>query len=221
MGEELARLVHHYGYGVVGVVIFLESMGLPLPGESLLIASAVYAATHGGLGIEWVVLAAAIGAILGDNTGYLIGQWGGTPALRRWGPKVGLTEQRQVLGWYLFRKHGPKVVFFGRFTAILRTFAALLAGAIGMEWRRFLVWNALGAVVWTAGYGFGAFLLGRQIKHLLGPLGLVLGAIAVGVVVWSWVFIRRNEARLVAEAEAEMARSRRPEPRGHGAVRRV
>ncbi len=226
MGEELAHLVHHYGYGVIAAVIFLESMGLPLPGESLLIASALFAATHGGLGIEWVVLAAAVGAIMGDNAGYLIGQWGGTPALRRWGPKIGLTEQRQVLGWYLFRRHGPKVVFFGRFTAILRTFAALLAGAIGMEWRRFLLWNALGGVVWTCGYGFGAYLLGKQVKHLLGPVGLGIGVVAVGVVVWSWVFIRRNEARLVSEAEAEMAREGRmrrreralaqPSPEGRG-----
>ena len=204
MGEELAGLVHQYGYGVVAAVIFFESMGLPLPGESLLIASAVYAATHGGLEVEWVLLAAVVGAIMGDNSGYLIGRWGGAPALLRWGPKIGLTAERQTLGRYLFRRHGPKVVFFGRFTAILRTFAALLAGAVGMEWGRFLLWNALGGLTWTLGYGVGAYLLGTQIHRLLGPVGLVLGVVTLGVIIWSWVFIRRNEARLIAAAEADL-----------------
>lgn len=206
MGDWLHSIVQDHGTWFVAVIIFFESMGAPLPGESLLIGAAVYAATMGGLQIEWIVLYAAIGAIMGDNAGYLLGHALGRRALRRWGGKIGLTEKRLRLGEYLFRKHGPKVVFFGRFTAFLRTFAALLAGANRMPWRRFLLWNGLGGVCWTASYGYGAYLLGDQVHKLLGPVGLVLGVVALGLLVWLIVFVRRHEARLMREAEAELAR---------------
>ena len=204
MIEWLHGFVQGHGTWFVAVVIFFESMGVPLPGESLLIAAAIYAATMGGLQIEFVVLYAAIGAIMGDNAGYLIGHTAGRKALVRWGGKVGLTGERLLLGEYLFRRHGPKVVFFGRFTAFLRTFAALLAGATRMRWPRFLLWNALGGIVWTCLYGFGAYALGDQIHRLIGPAGIVLGLIALAAIAWAAMFIRRNEARLIAEAKAEM-----------------
>lgn len=206
MGEWLHDIVQGHGTWFVAVIIFLESMGVPAPGESLLIAAGVYAATMGGLQIEWVVAFAAIGAIMGDNAGYLIGHALGRRALRRWGPKVGLTEPRQLLGEYLFRRHGGKVVFFGRFTAFLRTFAALLAGANRMPWKSFLLWNGLGGICWTAAYGFGAYFLGAQVHRLLGPVGIVLGVIAVAVVVWLILFVRRHEHRLIRQAQAELAR---------------
>ena len=207
MGDwNLYKLVDGHGTWVVGVVIFLESMGLPLPGESLLIAAGLYAARTGGLPIEYVVLAAAIGAIMGDNVGYLIGRRIGPPVLRRYGPRLGLTWPRQRLGQYLFLRHGSKVVFFGRFTAVLRTFAAVLAGVNAMPWGSFLFWNGLGGVVWTVGYGFGAYLLGDHIHKLLGPVGLTLGAVAVAAVIWLALFVRRHEARLIREAEIELSR---------------
>ncbi|GAC1348572.1 MAG: DedA family protein [Acetobacteraceae bacterium] len=201
-----AALIQRYGYGLVGLVIFLESMGIPLPGESLLIAAALYAATNGGIGIEYVVLAAAIGAILGDNAGFLIGRRLGPPALRRWGPRIGLTIPRQRLGQYLFQRHGAKVVFFGRFMAFLRTFAAVLAGANAMPWPSFLLWNAIGGITWTTLYGFGAYLLGNQIHRLLGPFGLITGAIGLICIIWFFLFIRRHERRLIVEAEAALLR---------------
>lgn len=201
----LEQLVEHYGYGMVGLIICLEAMGLPLPGESLLIAAAIYAATTGKLEIEWIVLAAAVGAIMGDNFGYLIGQRLGRPALEKYGPKIYLTVERQRLGQFLFLKYGGVVVFFGRFIAFLRTFAALLAGANGMEWKRFLLWNALGGVVWTHLYGIGAFMLGTQAHRLAGPFGLVLGGIAAALAVGVVWFLKHNEARLVRQAETEMA----------------
>ena len=206
MGEWLHTLVQGHATWVVAVIIFFESMGLPLPGESLLIGAAVYAATAGGLEIEWVVFYAAVGAIMGDNAGYLIGRTAGREALRRWGPKIGLTWPRQRLGEYLFLRHGGKVVFFGRFTAFLRTFAALLAGATRMPWKSFLVWNGLGGLCWTGGYGFGAYLLGNQVHRLLGPVGIVLAVAAAIIIVWLILFVRRHEHRLVREAEAELSR---------------
>ncbi len=203
-GFDLAGLVQQHGFWVVGTVIFFESMGLPLPGESLLIAAALYAATTGEITIEHVVLASAVGAVLGDNAGYLIGRRIGPPVLARYGPWVGLTLDRQRLGRFLFLRHGGKVVFFGRFVAFLRTFAALLAGANHMPWQRFLIWNALGGVFWTCLYGFGAFLLGNQVHRLVGPFGIAVGAVTLAVVVLTVRFVRRHEARLIGEAKAAM-----------------
>ena len=203
-GLDWTGLVQQHGFWVVGTVIFFESMGLPLPGESMLIATALYAATTGKITIEHVIAASALGAVLGDNAGYLIGRRIGPPVLARYGPKIGLTLDRQHLGRFLFLRHGGKVVFFGRFVAFLRTFAAVLAGASHMPWGRFLVWNALGGVFWTCLYGFGAYLLGDQVHRLAGPFGVAVGVVALVVVVLSVRFVRRHEARLIEEAKAEM-----------------
>ena len=204
MIDLLEHLVQNYGYAAVGIIICLEAMGLPLPGESLLIATAIYAATTHHLAIEWIVISAAIGAIMGDNFGYLIGQRLGRPALEKYGPRIYLTLERQRLGQYLFWKYGGIVVFFGRFVAFMRTFAALLAGANHMKWGRFLFWNALGGIVWTHLYGITAYLLGNQVHHLLGPFGLVIGTIAAIIAVLVFRFLKQNERRLIAQATAEM-----------------
>ena len=200
MFHHFDHLLAQYGYGMVGVIVMLESMGAPLPGESLLIGTALYCAATHRLEIGWVIAVAVAGAIMGDNLGYLIGRSLGFPLLSRWGGRVGLTEDRLMLGRYLFRRHGGKVVFFGRFIAILRTFAALLAGANRMPWPSFLIYNALGGIGWAGGYSLAAYLLGRQMERISGPLGLVLGSIAVVAVGSALVFLKRNEKRLTDEA---------------------
>lgn len=204
-GFDIPDLILHYGYGLVFAVIALESMGVPLPGESLLIAAALYAATTGNIAIEWVALAAVLGSIAGDNAGYLIGRRIGTRAIARYGPRVGLNEDRQKLGQFLFLRHGGKVVFFGRFVVLLRTFAAVLAGANRMNWGRFLLWNALGGTAWTALYAFVPFLLGSQVHKLTGPAGWALGGLVLAAVIGTVVFVHRNEARLITQAKAAMA----------------
>ena len=202
--QTIDHLLGDYGYGVVFGVVTLEAMGVPLPGESMLIAASVYAATTGRLSIAVVILVAAIGAILGDNLGYLIGRRAGFPLLQRYGSHVGLNERRMNLGRYLFKRHGGKVVFVGRFIAILRVFVALMAGASHMEWKTFLLWNAVGGVAWTTSYCTGAYLMGNAMHRVEGPLGYGLAAVAVvvaGVSVW---FLRRNERRLEDLAEQKM-----------------
>jgi membrane protein DedA with SNARE-associated domain len=124
----LDSLLHQYGYAAVFVGVMLESTGLPLPGESLMIAAAIYVALTHQLNIFILIPVAAAAAICGDQIGYLIGRWIGFRALTRWGSKLGLTDERLELGRFLFRWYGGRVVFFGRFVAFLRTFAALLAG---------------------------------------------------------------------------------------------
>jgi membrane protein DedA with SNARE-associated domain len=200
----LETLLHEYGYGVVFLGLLLESMGAPLPGESLMIAAALYAATGRGLNIFVLVPVAAAGAICGDQIGYAIGRWIGFRVLRRWGGKVGLSAERLDLGRFLFRRYGGRVVFIGRFVAILRTFAALLAGANRMAWHRFLFWNALGGIAWTSLYGFGAYALGDAAKQVSGTLGITLGVAGAAGLIALIVYVRRHEHRLMAAARQEM-----------------
>ena len=199
--HHLDHLLQHYGYGFVGLIVMLESMGAPLPGESLIIGTAIYCATTHRLDIVWVIAVAIAGAIMGDNFGYLIGRSVGFRILSRFGRHIGLNEQRLKLGRYLFRRHGGKVVFFGRFIAVLRTFAALLAGANRMPWHSFLVYNALGGIGWAGGYGLAAYLLGQEARRLSGPFGIVIGTVAAVAVISAVLFLKRNESRLTQEAE--------------------
>jgi membrane protein DedA with SNARE-associated domain len=196
----------HYGYGVIAVIVMLESMGLPLPAETLIISSALYCAATHRLNINGVAVAAILGAIMGDNFGYLIGRTYGFRLLERHGSKVCLTSRRLMLGRYLFRRHGGKVVFFGRFIAILRVFVALLAGANRMPWHTFLMFNALGGVGWAGGYAYCTYYLGHQVLNISGPIGIALGAIAALVIGGGFLFLKKNERRLTEDATREAER---------------
>ncbi|HEX2940947.1 MAG TPA: DedA family protein [Rhodopila sp.] len=196
-----------YGYGAVFAGVLLESIGLPLPGESLMIGAAIYAATTHHLNIFLLVPVAAAGAICGDQIGYFVGRWIGYRLLARWGKKVGLSDDRLELGRYLFRRYGGGVVFLGRFVAILRTFVALLSGANQMPWHTFLLWNSLGGVAWTCLYGFGAYGLGNAAKHIGGPVGIVLGVTGAAALLAAFLFVKKNERRLLDDARRDMKRS--------------
>ena len=199
--DTLAAWIVAHGPLLVAVVVALESMGLPVPGETTLVTAALVAGTGHGLHIGVVVAAAALGAIAGDSAGYWIGRRWGHALLVRYGPLVRIDAARLRLGQYLFARHGGKVVFFGRFVALLRALAALLAGTNGMPWPRFLAFNAAGGVVWAAIFGFGAYTLGEGFTHLQGRFalaGIVLGVL--GVVGGLW-FVRRHEAALMREAD--------------------
>jgi membrane protein DedA with SNARE-associated domain len=200
----LEGLLQTYGYGVIVLGIMLESMGLPLPGESLMVAAALYAAATHHLNIFILVPLAAAGAIAGDQIGYFIGRSIGFRVLARWGQKLGLTTDRLELGRYLFRRYGAAVVFFGRFVAVLRTFAAVLAGANRMPWHTFLLWNGLGGIGWTSLYGFGAYVLGNAAERLSGPIGIALGVIGAVFLVATVILVHRNENCLLQDARKEM-----------------
>src|ERR1700730_9427205 len=154
---ELQQLVNAHGYWVVALIVGLESMGIPLPGETILVLAAIYAAADPTLNIWLVIAAAAVGSIIGDNLGYWIGKRYAYAILVRYGRHIGMSAARIKVGQYLFRKHGAKVVFFGRFVALLRILAAFLAGVNRMPWRAFLVANAAGAVLWASAFGIGGY----------------------------------------------------------------
>ncbi len=202
--RDLSNLLASYGYLAVLVFVGIESIGIPLPGETMLVTATIYAGTTHRLHLSLVIAAAAIGAIAGDNLGYWIGREGGYRLLRRYGHYTRIEERHLKLGQYLFRLHGGKVVFFGRFVSILRTWAAFLAGVNRMRWRRFLLFNAAGGVLWATIFGVGGFALGDQLTRLSRPVDLVLGAVAAAITVAFVVFVRRNEERLSAEAERAM-----------------
>jgi len=202
--RNLDTVLATYGYLAVFFFVGIESLGIPVPGETMLVTAAIYAGTTGRLSIFWVIVASSAGAILGDNIGYVIGRTGGYRLLKRYGRYIRLEENRLRLGQYLFHKHGPKVVFFGRFVSVLRIFAAFLAGVNHMHWRRFLIFNAAGGIIWSTIYGVAAYLLGQQLLRLSGRVDLVLAIIGVGVILGVIVFLRRNEARLQREADAAM-----------------
>jgi len=214
-------LLAHAGYGAVMLAVGIESMGIPFPGETTLIAAAAYAGSTHKLSIVLVVAAAAAGAIIGDNVGFWIGREVGLRLLLRYGKYIRMTERRIKLGQYLFQRYGGAVVFFGRFVAVLRALAAFLAGTNRMSWPRFLVYNAAGGIVWSSAYGFGAYALGTQIHRLAGPVGIVLGAVALVLIVCGFVFLRRHEHQLEDEAERALPGPVEAIPRRGGRARSV
>ncbi len=199
--SDLLRLLTTYGYLAVLVFVGIESIGIPFPGETMLLIAAIYAGTTHHLSIFLVILAAAAGAILGDNIGFWVGREGGYRLLRRYGRYIRLDERKLKLGLYLFRKHGGKVVFFGRFVAVLRALAAFLAGTNRMPWPRFLLFNALGGIVWATLYGIGGYVLGNNIHRFTGPIGTITIVLAVILILVLLFLLRRNEHRLEEEAE--------------------
>ena len=197
----LTHLLTSYGYVAVLFFVAIESTGIPFPGETMLIIAAIYAGTTHHLSIPLVIASAALGAILGDNLGFWVGREGGYRLLRRYGRYIHLDERKLKLGQYLFQKHGNKVVFFGRFVAVLRAWAAFLAGTNRMRWTSFLLYNALGGIVWATIFGLGGYFLGDKVQQISGPVGIIALVVVVILLVVFFIFLRRNEKRLEDEAE--------------------
>jgi membrane protein DedA with SNARE-associated domain len=160
------QYVATYGVVVLFAMIYFESLGAPVPGESGLIAAAFLAA-RGDFPIEHMVLAVWAGAVLGDSTGYVIGRLGGRRLLHRFGPRVGLSHDRLAKFEDLFRRKGVYVVLIARFVSILRQLNGVIAGSLAMPWPRFFAANAIGAALWTAVWGLGPYLFGDYFRTLI------------------------------------------------------
>jgi membrane protein DedA with SNARE-associated domain len=198
---DLTHLLATYGYWAVLLFVAIESTGIPFPGETMLLVAAIAAGTTHRLSIVLLIGAAASGAILGDNFGFWVGREGGYRLLRRYGRYIRLDERKLKLGQYLFRKHGGKMVFFGRFIAVLRAWAAFLAGTNRMQWPRFLLFNALGGITWATIYGLGGYFLGENVHRLTGPVGIITVVLGALIIIAFLIFLRHNEQRLEEEAE--------------------
>lgn len=198
--NDLLAIIDAYGYWAVLFLVAIESMGVPVPGETILLAASVYAGTTHRLTIVLVIAAAVLGAILGDNLGFLIGRAGGHRLLHRYGSYVHLDDRRLQMGEHLFACHGGKVVFFGRFVGFLRMWAAFLAGAHRMPWDRFLAFNAAGAVAWATLMGTFAYVFGQTVLQMGTTVGIVSGAVGLLLMAAVTVALQRSERRWQQES---------------------
>jgi membrane protein DedA with SNARE-associated domain len=192
-----------HAYLAVGLVIGIESMGVPLPGETTLFVAS-FAAHDGKLAIEWVIVAAALGAIIGDNIGYWIGHTGGRALLEREGPFYKRRMALLIHGDRFFDKHGPKAVFLGRWVALLRVTAAVLAGANRMEWRKFFLWNALGGVAWAVTIGLAGFYIGHAAEQVIKTAGVWAAVVVAAVVAALLIYLYIRERRTLRSEMAEI-----------------
>src|ERR1700757_3991216 len=203
--SSLIRLIQVHGPWIIFVVVALESAGVPLPGETILVSAALLAATTNQIDIAIVVGTAAAGAIVGDGIGYTVGRRFGMQLLRKYGRYIRLDENRLLIGRYLFFRYGNAVVFFGRFIAVLRMFAALLAGANSMPAGRFFFFNLTGGVCWVCLFGLGAYAVGAEIYKISGTLSVIsLGLLTATAFALS-IFMRRNEVTLRRRAELALS----------------
>jgi membrane protein DedA with SNARE-associated domain len=204
----VGHLVQVAGYPLLFLIVMGESSGVPVPGETALIAASVLA-SRGKLQIELVIVLAATGAIVGDNIGYVIGRKGGRWALER--PGRFYRQRRQVLetGEPFFQRHGPKAVFFGRFILGLRVWASWLAGATRMHWRSFVLWNALGGICWATFIGLLSYYLGHAAGgavETFGLYGLAAAVLAIGTAFFAhWRHRRGRQRKASDSATAEAA----------------
>jgi membrane-associated protein len=190
--------VSHVGYPLLFLAVAAESSGIPVPGETSLIAAAVLA-SGGRLQIEVVIAIAAVAAIVGDNIGYLIGRKGGRWLLERPGAFQARRRQTLTEGEAFFERHGPKAVFLGRFVLGLRVWASWLAGATRMRWRSFLFWNACGGICWATGIGLLAYFVGSAAGNVVETFGLFgLGAVLV-LLIGAIIAHRRRRSSLTSD----------------------
>jgi membrane protein DedA with SNARE-associated domain len=202
--DTLQHLLSTWGYLAVFLFVAVESTGIPFPGETMLITAAAYAGA-GHLQIQYVIAAAALGAITGDNLGYLVGRTGGRDIVLRYGKYIRVDQAKLDAAERFFARHGDKTVFLGRFVAVLRAWAAFLAGLNRMHWAKFFVFNAAGGITWSVLYGVLAFELGKNLPLLdkivktVGYVGLAAAVIA-GVALFV-LYRRRRKTGPVATVD--------------------
>jgi membrane protein DedA with SNARE-associated domain len=197
----MTGLVHHYGLVALFIVVMLESGGAPLPGETALVAAAVYAST-GHMNIVEVIVVAAIAAIVGDNIGYWLGRTLGRGAFER--IPILRNHSAGFLPWSerFFKRHGGKTIFFARFFSVLRVTAAWVAGISRMHWWMFFLWNAAGGICWALLVGLIAYYVGHAAADAIGQYGLIAGAAIVVLVAAALVGLHFWRKR-VLRAETE------------------
>jgi membrane protein DedA with SNARE-associated domain len=190
----LVALIHissEIGYIATFGLIAIETMGVPVPGETALIASAL-AAHKGELDIVLLIVLASSAAIIGDNVGFAIGRKYGRRVFTKPGPMYNQRLALLDMGEPFFAKHGPKAVFLGRWVSGLRIASAWLAGMNKMSWPTFLFWNALGGICWATGVGLGAYYAGHAFEDVISKVG-IYGAGAVVLAILAFVYWRHRK----------------------------
>src|SRR3954471_5876039 len=201
MSGTVSELLARYGYFALALFMFIESIGIPIPGESALITAAAVAGS-GALSVVGVFFAALAGNVLGGMTGYWMGMRGGQAVISRFGRLLRINDQTLVKANGFFTKHGASALIVGRFVAIVRSFLGMIAGVSAMPPRKFYVYNAVGGVVWSLTFTIIGYFFGRNLPALrreLGRVGLVLGVVVALVIVFvvGWRWFSANGARVI------------------------
>jgi membrane protein DedA with SNARE-associated domain len=195
----LRATVVHYGYWAVAALLLLESAGLPLPGETVLLLASFLAYTEHELKLPWLIVVATLATTLGGELGFALGRHGGRPLLERYQNVFGIRAENMARGERLFARYGPATVFLARFIFGMRVLASLLAGALRMPWRKFVLFNFLGAALWVAAISSAGYLFGGHWNRLVHDLKRFDLAVAIVVVLaatlWWW---KRRSRRNVA-----------------------
>ena len=192
----MTHFITDHGLPLLFAAVLIESFGIPVPGETALIAFGVLA-SQGHYSIVDVIVVAAAGAIVGDNLGYwLIGRLGGRALFERWSWLHQYSDRVLPPAERIMARHGGATVFFGRFVAILRYTVAWVAGLTRMRWWRFLFWNAAGGIVWATAVGLTAYYGGKAVADALARYGAYAGVIAAAAIVVAWLSVRLARRRL-------------------------
>lgn len=211
LGSPLA----HYGLWAIALLVMLEDFGIPVPGETVLIAGAVFAGS-GRLNIVTVGLVGFIAAVTGDNIGYAIGRFGGRALVERWGRYVFLTKERLDKAERFFERHGGKIIVVARFIEGLRQANGLIAGISGMRWLKFLACNALGAALWVGTWVSVGYFAGQHITTVYDVITnySLYAAIAAVVLIAGWLLLRLRKRRRARGTEPTTAEGNAAEAAG-------
>jgi membrane protein DedA with SNARE-associated domain len=185
----LRNAVVHYGYWAVGGALLLENAGVPVPGETVLLLASFLAYSEHDLQLSWIILVAAIAATLGDNLGFALGYYGGRPLLDRYRLTFRIQDKTFARGESLFARYGAVTIFFARFVFGMRIIAGPLAGVLRMPWRKFLVFNFLGAMTWVTAISSAGYLFGRHWQRLQRDvkrfdIGVAILVLVVAAIWW-------------------------------------
>jgi membrane protein DedA with SNARE-associated domain len=199
--DRILSFISHYGYLVIHFGVMAESTGVPLPGETILLASG-FLVQQGHLDLGDAIVFGILGAVIGDQIGYWVGREGGRRFVLRWGRYLFISSERLARAEAFFERHGGKAVFLARFFSGLRVFGALVAGISRMRWGTFLLYNALGGAVWATAVILLGYFLGSSmglVERWLGRATLVLTSVLAVVVAFclAYRWAANNRARLV------------------------
>lgn len=198
----LRDAVVHNGYWAVGAALLLENTGVPVPGETVLLLASFLAYSQHELQLLWIIVVATLAATCGDNLGFTLGYYGGRRLLNRYQHVFRIQGETLRRGEWLFERYGAVTIFFARFVFGMRIIAGPMAGVLRMPWRKFLLFNFLGATVWVMAISSCGYLFGRQWEHLEQnvkrfDLAAAIVVLVAFVVVW-W---RNQRKGLAASSE--------------------
>lgn len=209
--DALSGPLQDYGLWAIIVLVFFEDFGVPMPGETILIAGAVYAGS-GGLNVVAVGVAGFAAAVVGDNVGYAIGRYGGRALISRWGRYVFLTEERLDAAEAFFNRHGGKIIVIARFIEGLRQANGIIAGITSMRWARFLVFNMIGAALWVGCWVSVGYFAGEHITTIYDYItryslyAVIVAVVAIAALITIRVLRKRREAAAGGKAKAGTAK---------------